>query len=72
MKFYIDCFWKIRQESLTRIMRTLHEQQYTFTIISRSIFPRMKNVSDKICRENQHTFNVHNFFFENCAVCEII
>ena len=29
---------------------------------------RMKNVSDKTCRENQNTL----FFFENRAVCEIM
>jgi len=26
----------------------LHEDQYTFFIISRSVFPGMKNVSDKV------------------------
>jgi hypothetical protein len=32
-------------------------------IISRSFLPRMRNVSDKSCRENQNTlFMFHNFF----------
>jgi len=37
--------------SWTRISGTLHEDHYTFLIISRSVLPRMKNVADKCCRE---------------------
>jgi hypothetical protein len=38
---------------------TSHEYQYTFFfIISRSVLPRMSNVSDKSCRENQNTFYI--------------
>ena len=33
----------------------LHEDQYIFLTISRSVLFRMRNVSDKNCRENQHT-----------------
>jgi len=52
---------------------TLNEDQYVFLIISRSFLLRMRNVSDKICRENQNTHFVFNdFFFENCAVYEIM
>jgi len=52
---------------------TLHEDQYTFLIISRSVIPRMRNVSDKICREDQNThFVFSNFFFETSAVDEIM
>ena len=52
---------------------TLHEDQCTFFIISCSVLRRMKNVSDKRCRENQNThFMFNNFFFENRAVYEII
>jgi hypothetical protein len=44
-------------------MGTLHEDQYTFAIISRSDLLRMRNVSDKSCRENQNThFMFSNFF----------
>jgi len=32
----------------------------------------MRNVSDKICRENQNTFYVQKRSFENLAVCEIL
>jgi len=34
---------------------TLHEDQHTFLILSRSVLPRMRNVSDKSCRENKKT-----------------
>jgi len=32
-------------------------------IISRSVFIRMKNISDKICRENQNTHFILSLFF---------
>jgi len=35
-------------------MDTLHEDQYTFFIISRPVFLRMRNVPDNIVRENQN------------------
>jgi hypothetical protein len=44
----------------------------TLLIISRSVLLRMRNVSDKSCRENQNTHFVLNKFFENRAVCEIM
>ena len=52
-----------------RIKGAVHEDQYIFLIISRSFLLRMRNVSDKLCRENQNThFMFSNFFFpENCA-----
>jgi len=53
---------------MTRTEGTLHEYQHIFTIISRSFLLRMRNVSDKICRENQNT----HFVFENRAVYEIM
>ena len=44
-------------------MGTSHEDQYTF-FISRSLLLRMKNISDKSCRENQNTHCIFsNFFF---------
>jgi len=46
-------FLTIRQEN---------EDQYTFMTISRSFLVRMRNVSDKSCRENQ---NKH-FVFSDC------
>jgi len=50
-------------ENLKRITDTLYEDRYTFLIISRSVFLRMRNVSDKSCRENLNThFKFRNFF----------
>jgi hypothetical protein len=37
--------------NMTRKTGTLHEDQYTFMITARSVLI-MRNVSDKICREN--------------------
>jgi len=48
-------------ENRKRVKGTLHEDRYTFLIISRSLLLRMRNVSDKSCRENQNT----NFVFSN-------
>jgi len=59
--------------NLTTMTGTLHADRYTFLIISRSVLPRMRNVSDKSCTENQNThFVFSNIFFENRAVYEII
>jgi hypothetical protein len=41
-------------QNLTRITGTLHEDCF-FMIIFRSVFLRMRNVSDKSCTENQNT-----------------
>jgi hypothetical protein len=45
---------------------------YAFMIISRSVLLRMRNVSDKHCREieNAHCM-FNNLFFENCVVCDV-
>ena len=44
--------------NVTRIKGTLHEDQYTFFIISHSVLLRMRNVSHKLSRENRNTFYV--------------
>ena len=45
--------------NLARVSGTLHEEQQTFWVISRSFLLWMRNVSDKICSEDQkNTFNV--------------
>jgi len=46
-----------------RITGTLHEDQYAFMIISRSIIFRIRNDSDKSCRENKSAHCVFNSFF---------
>ena len=44
-------------------MGTLHEDVFTFLTIFRRIFLRMRNVSNKRCRETQNThFMCSNFF----------
>jgi hypothetical protein len=57
--------WKFKIHwNRRRIKDTLHEDQHTFFIISRSVLLRMRNVSVKSCRENQNThFILNNFFF---------
>jgi hypothetical protein len=45
----------------TRIERTQHEDQCTFSITSRSVLLRMKSVSDKLCRGTQ----IMHFIFNN-------
>jgi len=62
--FHETCYLNIFFSKICRLKRitgTLHEDQYIFFNISRSILLRMKNVSDKICRESQ---NAH-FMFNN-------
>ena len=43
-----------------------------FLIASRSVLFRMRNVSEKSCRENPNTHFMFTFFPENRAVCEIM
>jgi len=44
--------------NLTIITGTLHGDVCTFVIISRSVLVRVRNISDKICREIQNTIYV--------------
>jgi len=51
---------------------TLYASQHTFLIISRSFLLGVRNVSVRLCRENQSTYFIFsNFSFENRAVCVI-
>ena len=53
-------------------MDTLHEDRYTFFIISRSLLLRMRNVSDKSCTKDQNThFIFNNFFFGPRKSCSL-
>ena len=47
---------------MTRITGTLHEEVYTF-MMTRRILLRMRNVSDKICTENQKKRLIFNYGF---------
>ena len=59
----IWCLWNFQRSvekievspNETRIKSPLHEDQYTFFIISRSFLLRIKNISNKRCREKQNT-----------------
>jgi len=50
---------------------TLHENLCTLTIIPLSFGPRMRNVSDGSCRENQDTHSVFSVFFFGLTVFSI-
>ena len=49
---------------MTRITGTLHEDQYTYLIISRSVLLKMRNVSDIVVdKAKTHTyFMLDNFY----------
>ena len=79
MKFYIwvwfEELWRTFKfhYTPTRITGTLHEYQCIFLIISRWILLRMRNVSDKSCRENQNThFLFNNVFRESCCLWDTV
>jgi len=46
----------------TNIKGTLHEDQYTFSILARAFLLRMKNVSNKNCIETRNTHFTFKFF----------
>jgi len=58
---------------MVRIMGTLRENQYTFMTISWSVFPRIRNISEKNYRkiETNISCSIKLFFFENFAVYEV-
>jgi hypothetical protein len=78
MKFDIWVFFRNSVEQIQDSLKpdknkgTLHGDQYTFFIISCSVLPRMKNVSDR-SSENQNTcFTFKYVFFENFSFYEIM
>ena len=52
----------------TRMTGTLHEDQYTFLIMSCSSLHKMRNISDRICRENQNTHFMYNNDFPKMTI----
>ena len=72
MKFYIweffeNLFWKFKFHwSSTWITGTLHEDPYLF-MISCSVPFRIRNVSDKICAENQNIHSISVFLNRRAA-----
>jgi hypothetical protein len=62
-------FIKIWQEQWVLYIK----DQYKYMIISSSVILRVRNISDKCCRENPNThFTFINFFVENRVVYEIM
>jgi hypothetical protein len=52
---------------------TVHEELYTFLIISRSVLLTSRNVSGRSCTQNPNTCSMFNdFVLEDCAVYEIV
>jgi hypothetical protein len=79
MKFGIWVFFenmlrKFKFRSIpARITCSLHWDQYIFVIISRSLLLRMRNISDKRCRENQNTHIMFNdLIFENRVLYKVM
>jgi hypothetical protein len=72
IKFYIGVFFenlwrKFKcKHNLTRITVNLHEDQYIFLITSRSFLLRMRNITQKMYRENQNTLHMFNNMFKLC------
>jgi len=64
MSIFRECFEKIQfHYNMVRITGTLHEHQYKVLIISGTFLLRIRNISDKSCRENRNTyFTLNNFF----------
>jgi len=66
--WYLNVYRKSNQKiqvslKLTKITGTVHEDQYTFSIISRSVLLKMKTISDRRCRGNQNTYFMFFHFF---------
>jgi hypothetical protein len=57
---------------MTGITDNLREDLGTFMIVFRLIFLRTRNISAKICIQNQNTFDVQLLISENRAVYEIM
>ena len=55
---------------MIRITGIIHEDLCTFMLVSQEILLRIRNVSDRICRDNQNILFMLNFS-ENCAIHEI-
>ena len=58
--FTLEYFYKICRESSGFIKSNKNDRQ---SMISRSVLLRMRNVSDKSCRENRNTYLTFNNFF---------
>ena len=78
------CYLSIFQKSVNKLQVSLkldknkgylHEDKYSFVIVSRPFLLRMRKISGRNCRENQNTHFIFSnpfFFFENRPVYEIM
>ena len=64
-------FFEEQNEITTSIKGTLHEDQYTFLFIYRSILLRIRNVSDKFVEKIKTHILCSITCFRNFAFCEI-
>ena len=72
MKFYILHIFQICQEIQISLKSDNNDRcQYTSLIMSHQILLKMGSVSDKSCRENQHTHFVFNNSPPQNAVCDV-
>ena len=60
------------QSNRTMITVTVHDDAFTFAIVSRSILLEMRNVSDNSCKENKIIHLTFNNVFQNRVVSEIM
>jgi hypothetical protein len=58
--------------SVTKIRWNLHEDLLTFMIIYRWILVRMRNVSDKYCRQNRNTFCIQLLSRRSCRLFDSV
>ena len=58
--FWWKFFFRLFRKPVEKITDTLHEDVFTFMTISCWFLLRMRNVSNKICRENQNAYFMFN------------
>ena len=71
--FLLNCSLNFLRKPVQKIQValkcTLYEDVFTFITISRWILLRKRNISDKICRENENTYFMHKSYFrKSCGL----
>ena len=70
--YIYDNTWHTQKNGAVLIVLTIKTAPFFCVCpVSRWILLRLRNVSDKTCRENQNTFYFQWLFPKYCAVCEI-
>ena len=71
-EYFFQNYVERKQDSLklTRLTGTVHEDQYTYLVMSRLAPLRLINASGILCRENQNTHFMFNkyFFRKSCLL----